>query len=1037
MQTLKKRFRAINPLQNFFIQIVLFFTFLIIVAYAFFYLGRQSVLNTPIQSKGLPIKPLCLRNARNTSNFYNVVKKRSKKSITNYHHDSIPTTFVAEWNGQARSEATIIAPYARFQVLSDGVIRLEYNKDNIFEDRPSKVFWYRDQEVPPFKKKTKGNVLEIETDKLILKYDSSQVTVKDVDKGGGFTPNSLSIYMKQTKETWKYGSFNSRNLFGSIRTLDRTSGRVDLGLGLISREGWEIIDDSRSFVFTKDGWIESRLEYAKTQGPDFYNDIGYQPVKYLQASLDLYFFQYGKDYQAALDVFFRLSGSVPLVPRYILGNWWSKWWAYSDKELESLMGEFEEREIPLSVCVVDMDWHLVGEGDPENPGWTGYTWNNTLFPNPEHFVKKMHEKGLRVTLNLHPASGVYPHEEMYEEFAKFMGMKKGSKEPVPFDCTDSKFMTAYFKVLHHPHEEKTGIDFWWIDWQHGTLSDLPGVDPLFMLNHLHYQDMKRDNHTRPFVFSRWAGLGGHRYPIGFSGDSSVNWDMLAFQPYLTATSANVGFGWWSHDLGGFWDGIEDPELYLRWLQFGVFSPIFRLHSIKSKYADRRPWGFDDEGVHQLTKKAMQLRHALIPYIYTMAWRYSTRNQALLRPMYHEYGDKEGAYAFDNQYLFGSELIVAPFLKPRSAYLQQSRAVVWLPDEGPYIGFFDGRVFAGDATHVLYGGLHQTPVFARAGAIVPMGPILPWGGLHNPNHLHLRVYAGASNEYELYEDDGETLEYRLGKSRRTPVGVEWNERLMNIVIGPAKGDLDVLPKMRLYSVHAFGINNPSSVNVTIDGTPLELPEGSYHYDPDTFQAQVDIPSSVAFSSTIEIRIESAFPFRLLAGSVSGVMKDEHFDEQIRRRYIEGILKRFSIDSMIKQVLDRRLSYSPSRLLSFLRTLQNQEPDDMSSVKKHHLIALMEVMTGVGCEIITNSGPHVKIILFDGGGSSIGEKFGGGFNVEYILQVTGVEKLMVDDDTLGTKQTVPKLVVYEIPRHAEWWLSLKYFNILDVEFSSRQL
>jgi alpha-glucosidase (family GH31 glycosyl hydrolase) len=248
-----------------------------------------------------------------------------------------------------------------------------------------------------------------------------------------------------------------------------------------------------------------------------------------------------------------------------LGNSWSRYWEYSQTELAQLMEEFGSRDLPLSVYMVDMDWHITLTGNASR-GWTGYTWNPDLFPDPEVFFEQLHALGLKVSLNLHPAEGVYPHEAQYPAMAQRLGIGQARGKAVPFDIADPQFVAAYFEILHHPLEAQ-GVDFWWIDWQQGERSSLPGLDPLWWLNHLHFYDLGRDGQRRPFILSRWGGLGNHRYPVGFSGDAAVSWNSLAFQPYFTATAANVGYGWWSHDIGGHHRGIEDPELYVRWLQF--------------------------------------------------------------------------------------------------------------------------------------------------------------------------------------------------------------------------------------------------------------------------------------------------------------------------------------------------------------------------------------------------------------------------------------------------------------------------------------
>jgi alpha-glucosidase (family GH31 glycosyl hydrolase) len=389
-----------------------------------------------------------------------------------------------------------------------------------------------------------------------------------------------------------------------------------------------------------------------------------------------------------------------MIPRYILGNWWSRYWAFSQDELKSLMEEFRAHEIPLSVCIIDMDWHITKTGNASG-GWTGYTWNRELFPNPNRFIRWLHQQGLRTALNLHPAMGVYSHEQQYEQMTKWMGKNPTTKQPIRFDITDPRFMEGYFKILHHPYE-KDGVDFWWMDWQQGTESKVMGLDPLWMLNHLHYYDLGRDGRRRPFIFSRWGGLGNHRYPIGFSGDTLVHWSALAFQPRFTSTAANVAYGWWSHDIGGHMKKDGTPELYLRWVQFGVFSPIFRLHSSKGPELDRRPWG-KPERIFQAARDAMQLRHALIPYIYSMAWRGYQTGISLVTPMY--YGDVSDAAAYEahDQYFFGSELIAAPITAPADPKTGVAVKRVWLPI-GTWFNFFTGESYKGGKWHEIRAGL---------------------------------------------------------------------------------------------------------------------------------------------------------------------------------------------------------------------------------------------------------------------------------------------------------------------------------------------
>ena len=194
-------------------------------------------------------------------------------------------------------------------------------------------------------------------------------------------------------------------------------------------------------------------------------------------NLDLYFFGYGHDYFGCLRDYYKISGKTPLIPRYILGNWWSRYWEYTEEELKELISTFESHQIPLSVCIIDMDWHLVKIDKKYGRGWTGYTWNRELFPDPKGMLEWLHEKNIKVSMNLHPADGIKPHEECYPRVANFMGANQAAEEPVDFDIADPKFVSAYFDLVHHPLEDE-GVDFSWLDWQQGRSSKIKSLDPL-------------------------------------------------------------------------------------------------------------------------------------------------------------------------------------------------------------------------------------------------------------------------------------------------------------------------------------------------------------------------------------------------------------------------------------------------------------------------------------------------------------------------------------------------------------------------------
>ncbi len=697
-------------------------------------------------------------------------------------------------------DAVVVGSNFRFMVLTDRLIRMEYSPSGEFEDCPSQAIWYRNQPTPKYDLVANEQRVEIETEHLHLNY---------LVTPGGFTAAALQVIIKSTGHTWHYGdnAWRTGNLGGTYRTLDEAAGFVRPDPGLMASSGGAAYDDSKSLVFNADSWLELRA-HPENQ--------------------DIYFFGYGFDFAACQRDLARIAGRTPMVPRYILGNWWSRYWAYSAEELLGLMNEFKANDVPLSVCIVDMDWHLTETGNTST-GWTGYTWNRKLFPEPEGFIEELHNLGLKTALNLHPAEGIHPHEAPYPAFAKFMGVDPESNDAIPFDIADPKFTQGYFEILHHPLETQ-GVDFWWIDWQQGQLSSLPGLDPLGWLNHLHFHDLGRDGTKRPFIFSRWGGLGNHRYPIGFSGDTVIGWEALDFQPGFTSTAANVGYGWWSHDIGGHMGGIEEDELFTRWVQNGVFSPILRLHCTNNPFHERRPW-MRGPAANQAASRAMRLRHALIPYIYTMSWRNYQTGLPLITPVYYtDPNENTFTFAAYNTYWFGSELLAAPFTKPAHPETGLSRQTVWLP-QGEWYDFFNGERLQGGGWHTLYGVLADIPVFAKAGAIVPLAPQVGWGGIENPEILELYIFPGADNVFELYEDDGETTGYQHGKYALTRMEQTWGGDELTVTVSPATGATELIPGERRYILNFRGVAEPREFSITRNGSPLNL-EFSYQADTET-------------------------------------------------------------------------------------------------------------------------------------------------------------------------------------------------------------
>jgi alpha-glucosidase len=559
----------------------------------------------------------------------------------------------------------------------------------------------------------------------------------------------------------------------------------------------------------------------------------------------------------------EVAGRIPLPPRFAFGAWWSRYWAYSDQELDNLVRGFHENYVPLDVLVIDMDWHLnevqlkeMHQTDQSGHGlgWSGYTWNPLLFPDPGAFLKNIHEEGLKATLNLHPASGVQPWEAAYPAMAKAMGIDPSTKKFVPFDITNKKFALNYMSLLHHPLEMQ-GIDFWWLDWQQEANTQTPGVSPTWWLNYVHFTDQQREG-KRPLLFHRWGGLGNHRYQIGFSGDTISVWDSLAFQPWFTATAANVGYAYWSHDIGGHMPGAVEPELYTRWIQFGIYSPILRTHTTKNPDSERRIWAYP-EPYSDIMRDSFRQRYAMQPYIYTESRRTYDTGVAFLRPLYYDWPEADDAYSNKNEYIFGQQMIVAPVTKPVDKDSQLAQENVWIP-QGEWIERPTGKHFTGPTTVKRNFAINQIPVYLRAGAIVPMQPPMQYTGQKPVDPLILEISPLQDNQrstYSVYDDSSKGEDYKRGICTWTDVDAKQSGDDFTVEIASTRDSYPGMLRERAYEIRLPADWPPESV--TVNGTNLAFAMHSdkpgWHYEGNTLTTVITTPRySVEQPVTIHVR-----------------------------------------------------------------------------------------------------------------------------------------------------------------------------------------
>ena len=741
------------------------------------------------------------------------------------------TSAVTSLSAQNKDNIAYQDDQVRFTVVTDGVIRLEWEPEGRFTDLPSFVASERDYPAVDFKVRNTGRKVEVITSEMTLTYR------KDTGK---FTKDNLEIKAADGFYTWKPGMKQKENLKGTFRTLDGLDGDVQTQTwvkdmkfgetrqfedGILAKDGWTLIDESDNFLFDDSEWAWVKERRAGE-------------------CQDWYFMGYGHDYKSALKDFTVFAGKMPLPPRFTFGYWWSRYWAYTDREMRTLVDKFKAYDIPLDVLVVDMDWHYTDEG---RGGWTGWTWNRSLFPDPVKFMDYLKANGLKVTLNLHPAEGFDHWEECYPALAESIGRNPADTSRIEWINSDKKFMSNMFEQVMHPMQEE-GVDFWWLDWQqHVYDTELTKLHNTWWINYCYFSDMERHGDKRPLLYHRWGGLGNHRYQIGFSGDATISWKSLEFQPYFTSTASNVLYGYWSHDIGGHLGESIDPEMYTRWLQYGGFSPVMRTHSSKSGALNKEPWVFSDEYTNVIRQTVRQ-RYEMAPYIYTMARKGYDDGLALCRPLYYDYPERQEAYDFRSQYMFGDDMLIAPVTRPAENGFASMN--IWLP-EGYWYELHTGNLLEGDRVVTRHFALDEYGVYIKAGSVLPFYGEEVRNLNGNDEAMTVTVFPGGEGEFELYEDAGNDKEY-AHRFATTLLTNKWDGNTQTITIAPREGSYEGMPTDREFRIKVVASQAPASIKV--NGC-----EAGWEYLEEGLSFIVEIPQTdCASAKTVEITYPSESP-----------------------------------------------------------------------------------------------------------------------------------------------------------------------------------
>ncbi len=764
--------------------------------------------------------------------------------------------FKPDYNkAKSKSEAIFEGTNYRITILSERLVRLEYNKDGQFFDDLTELVRNRDFDIPEFKVNQDDKYLEITTKYFMLKY------VKEKP----FEGLNIEIYLLNTDKIWNVKSKEVRNF--------NTSGqgfileKADYQKGLYSVDGFVTLDDNASMIINQDGFLTPNVENR----------------------FDKYVFMYRRDFGMCLKDYFTLTGYPPLIPRYALGNWWNKSEIYNFMDVSNLLSKFNREDIPLAVVLLDEFWHLKDARDLDKYK-TGFTFNRNLFSDPVYFTNFLHEKGVKLGLNINPTEGIMPHEDAYDMIASQLGLN--DKSTIPFNAFDKNILQIYLHQLIEPLEQK-GIDFFWVSYD-----EAKDILTKRALSYYHYYYADRFDNKRGFILSSNGNVNAHQYTALDGGRTLVSWDVLNEIPFFDAAAANKGLLWWSHDIGGYMGGVEDAELYMRYVQMGVYSPLLRLSSKRGKYYKREPWKWDVKTL-KIVKDYLQMRHRLIPYLYTEGYKYHQTGKPLIEPLYYQNPEIYDEPKYKNEYYFGSELLVCPITKQKDTVMNRTVKDVFLP-EGVWYDFKTGKKFLGDKRYVVFYKDEDYPVFAKSGSIVPLGNFYEnINDTRPPESMEIHIFPG--NIYNLYEDDGESKLYEKGYYLISSIDYNYLQNNFTVIIRPIEGKSGIIPEYRDYKIRFRNTRKAEQVVAYQDNEIF--PSESYVLDTDFVVEVKHVKTSSQLSINCKGKDIEIDAVRLINEDIDSIINDLQIKTNLKEMLANIIFS--DMDIKKKRIAIRKL------------------------------------------------------------------------------------------------------------------------------------
>ncbi len=597
-----------------------------------------------------------------------------------------------------------------------------------------------------------------------------------------------------------------------------------------------------------------------------------------------YYFMYGGTADGVIAQMRGLSGSVPMFPLWTYGFWQCKERYKSARELLAVVDKYRELQVPLDGII--QDWQYWG---------SNYLWNAMDFLTEEyangeqmisevhnrhaHFMisiwasfgpktkayRQLHEKGLLFDFETWPQSGLtfWPPRMDYPSGVRV------------YDAFSKEARDIYWQNLKNLFDK--GTDAWWMDstdpdffnakdtdYDHkagktGTWRSLRNAFPLETVRGVYQAQRQTSEQKRVFIMTRSAFAGQQHYGSGmWSGDVASSWDMLRKQVPAGLSYSLTGCPNFNTDIGGFFCGSYNTrgggsaprnpqfqELYIRWMQYALFCPVFRSHGAD---APREIWQFGKKGepVYDAIEKQIRLRYRLIPYLYSTAWQVTSNNESYLRPLFSDFVNDKRVWDIADEFLFGRSILAAPILEPQyteeqivredamtgwdkkdvrtdngSATMmvhweQKKTATKYLPKGTHWYDFWTNQRFKGGQTVTLQTQLDRVPMFVRAGSILPLAPEVQYVGEKPWDNIELRVYPGADATFTLYEDEGDNYNYEHGQY--TTITFRWDDKARTLTVAPRQGKYKGMLTSRQFTVI---MPEGTSETFTYDGKEVSM------------------------------------------------------------------------------------------------------------------------------------------------------------------------------------------------------------------------